>query len=195
MRCLPRLTLQPVVVEVGGMTSVEARMRVGGVATSVTVKAEPIAQAAVGVDELSSAAVGSVVTPQEMERLPVNGRRWQTFALLTPEVNPSPERRWLLSFRGVAVDAEQLPRSTGDRMSRASGRCRGDAAVEILRKRRMRGGRALRAAYGRERSGWREGMGGTAGVAYTFSQEAVREFRVSGQNYSALYGHAAWEGW
>src|SRR5580704_4921027 len=34
------LTLQPVVVEVGGVTSVEARMRVGGVATSVTVKAE-----------------------------------------------------------------------------------------------------------------------------------------------------------
>jgi hypothetical protein len=28
-------------------------------------------------------------------------------------------------------------------------------------------------------------------MAYTFSQEAVREFRVSGQNYSALYGHAA----
>ena len=36
-----RLTLQPVVVELGGETSIEARLRVGGVATSVTVKAEP----------------------------------------------------------------------------------------------------------------------------------------------------------
>src|ERR1700730_12799425 len=80
------LTLQPVVVEVGGVTSVEARMRVGGVATSVTVQAEA-SPAAVGVDELSSGAVGSVVTPDEIERLPVNGRRWQTFALLMPTVN------------------------------------------------------------------------------------------------------------
>src|SRR6185503_6104384 len=29
------------------------------------------------------------------------------------------------------------------------------------------------------------------GAAYTFSQEAVQEFRVIGQNYSAVYGHAA----
>ena len=35
------------------------------------------------------------------------------------------------------------------------------------------------------------GYGRHSGMAYTFSQEAVREFRVSGQNYSALYGHAA----
>ena len=33
-----RLTLQPVVVELGGETSIEARLRVGGVATSVTVR-------------------------------------------------------------------------------------------------------------------------------------------------------------
>src|SRR5258705_3973835 len=92
------LTLQPVVVEVGGVTSVEARMRVGGVATSVTVQAEA-SPASVGVDELSSAAVGSVVTPDEIERLPVNGRRWQTFALLMPGVNVDPEGDGLLSFR------------------------------------------------------------------------------------------------
>ncbi|MGH9598023.1 MAG: TonB-dependent receptor, partial [Edaphobacter sp.] len=35
------------------------------------------------------------------------------------------------------------------------------------------------------------GYGRHSGMAYTFSQEAVREFRVSGQNYSALYGRAA----
>src|SRR5258708_23220206 len=41
------LTLQPVVVEVGGVTSVEARMRVGSVATSVTVRAETASPAVV----------------------------------------------------------------------------------------------------------------------------------------------------
>jgi hypothetical protein len=49
-------------------------------------------------------------------------------------------------------------------------------------------------SYGRVSAGSVDGGGGYgrhAGAAYTFSQEAVREFRVSGQNYSALYGHAA----
>jgi hypothetical protein len=183
-------TLEPVVVEVGGVTSVEARMRVGGVATSVTVKAEPIAEAAVGVDELSSAAVGSVVTPDEIERLPVNGRRWQTFALLTPTVNADPEGDGLLSFRGVAStqnssridggDDDQsfgsVPRGTGIE----SGAEVEDAAEVGVVSRITVGSAAGGGGYGRH-----------SGMAYTFSQEAVREFRVSGQNYSALYGHAA----
>ncbi|HTC74537.1 MAG TPA: TonB-dependent receptor, partial [Edaphobacter sp.] len=184
------LTLEPVVVEVGGVTSVEARMRVGGVATSVTVKAEPIAQAAVGVDELSSAAVGSVVTPDEIERLPVNGRRWETFALLMPTVNSDPEGDGLLSFRGVAStqnssridggDDDQsfgsVPRGTGIE----SGAELEDAAEVGVANRITVGSAAGGGGYGRH-----------SGMAYTFSQEAVREFRVSGQNYSALYGHAA----
>jgi hypothetical protein len=184
------LTLEPVVVEVGGVTSVEARMRVGGVATSVTVKAEPIGEAAVGVDELSSAAVGSVVTPDEIERLPVNGRRWQTFALLMPTVNSDPEGDGLLSFRGVAStqnssridggDDDQsfgsVPRGTGIE----SGAEVEDAAEVGVVSRITVGSAAGGGGYGRH-----------SGMAYTFSQEAVREFRVSGQNYSALYGHAA----
>jgi hypothetical protein len=165
-------------------------MRVGGVATSVTVKAEPIAQAAVGVDELSSAAVGSVVAPDEIERLPVNGRRWQTFAQLMPMVNPDPEGDGLLSFRGVAStqnssridggDDDQsfgsVPRGTGIE----SGAELEDAAEVGVASRITVGSASGGGGYGRH-----------SGMAYTFSQEAVREFRVSGQNYSALYGHAA----
>ncbi|MCU1253273.1 MAG: Cna protein B-type domain protein [Edaphobacter sp.] len=183
------LTLQPVVVEVGGVTAVEARMRVGGVATSVTVQAEA-SPAAVGVDELSSAAVGSVVTPDEIERLPVNGRRWQTFALLMPTVNDDPEGDGLLSFRGVAStqnssridggDDDQsfgsVPRGTGVE----SGAEIEDAAEVGVSSRITVGSASGGGGYGRH-----------SGMAYTFSQEAVREFRVSGQNYSALYGHAA----
>jgi hypothetical protein len=184
------LTLQPVIVEVGGVTSVEARMRVGGVATSVTVKAEPDSPVSVGVDDLSSAAVSSVITPDEIERLPVNGRRWQTFALLMPGVNVDPEGDGLLSFRGVAStqnssridggDDDQsfgsVPRGTGIE----SGEEVEDAAEAGVSNRISVGSASGGGGYGRH-----------AGMAYTFSQEAVREFRVSGQNYSALYGHAA----
>jgi Carboxypeptidase regulatory-like domain/TonB dependent receptor-like, beta-barrel len=184
------LTLQPVIVEVGGVTSVVARMRISGVATSVTVKAEPDSPVSVGVDDLSSAAVSGVVTPDEIERLPVNGRRWQTFALLMPGVNADPEGDGLLSFRGVAStqnssridggDDDQsfgsVPRGTGIE----SGAEVEDAAEVGVSSRITVGGASGGGGYGRH-----------AGMAYTFSQEAVREFRVSGQNYSALYGHAA----
>ncbi len=185
-----QLTLQPVVVEVGGVTSVEARLRVGGIATSVTVKAEPASPVAVSVDDLSSAAVASVVTPDEIERLPVNGRRWQTFALLMPTVNADPEGDGLLSFRGVAStqnssridggDDDQsfgsVPRGTGIE----SGAEAEDAAEVGVPSRISVGSASGGGGYGRH-----------SGMAYTFSQEAVREFRVSGQNYSALDGHAA----
>jgi hypothetical protein len=184
------LTLSPVVVEVGGATTVEARMRVGGVATSVTVRAEPYALVDVSVDDLSSAAIASVVTPDEIERLPVNGRRWQTFALLMPTVNVDPEGDGLLSFRGVAStqnssridggDDDQsfgsVPRGTGIE----SGAEVEDAAEVGVSSRVSVGSAAGGGGYGRH-----------SGMAYTFSQEAVREFRVSGQNYSALYGRAA----
>jgi hypothetical protein len=185
-----RLTLQPVLVEVGGVTSVEARMRVGGVATSVNVTAGQEPPAAVSVDDLSSAAVASVVTPDEIERLPVNGRRWQTFALLMPTVNADPEGDGLLSFRGVAStqnssrvdggDDDQsfgsVPRGTGIE----SGAEAEDAAEVGVSSRVTVGSASGGGGYGRH-----------SGMAYTFSQEAVREFRVSGQNYSALYGRAA----
>jgi hypothetical protein len=158
-----RLVLPGVVVEVGAATGLNARLRIAGVATAVTVTAGE------DVSEPESTAVGSTVTAGEIERLPVNGRRWQTFALLTPTVNP--DAAGLLSFRGQAVtqnstvvdgaDDDQsfgaVPRGTGGESGRVSG------------------------------GGYRR----TGGAAYTFSQEAVREFRVSGQNYSAVYGHAA----
>src|SRR5258707_4777787 len=156
-------------------------MRVGGVATSVTVKAEPIGEAAVGVDELSSAAVGSVVTPDEIERLPVNGRSWQSFALLMPTVNADPEGDGLLSFRGVdstqnssridGGDDDQsfgsVPRGTGIE----SGAELEDAA-EV--------GVANRITVGSAAGGG--GDGGHSGVALTLLQGAGRRVRGNGRN-------------
>ncbi len=184
-----RLMLEQVTVELGAVTELEARLRVSGVSTSITVTAMPEGPAAASVEEVSASAVASTVTGGELERLPVNGRRWQTFALLTPTANLDPEGDGLLSFRGVAVtqnssridgaDDDQsfggVPKGTGSESGR-------DAEAED------------EGEGGSMRRGSTDGGGGYGrqmGAAYTFSQEAVREFRVSGQNYSAVYGHAA----
>jgi hypothetical protein len=164
-----RLVLPRVTVELGAVTTLDAKLRVAGVATAVTVTPDEMAP------EDEPGAVASTITPGEIERLPIDGRRWQSFALLTPTANSDAEG--LLSFRGLAVtqnstavdgiDDDQsfgaVPRGTGAEVETTGGGSRG---------------------FG---GGFRR----RGGMAYTFSQEAVREFRVSGQNYSALYGHAA----
>ncbi len=184
-----QLTLQPVTVEVGGVTSVEAHMQVADVSTSITVKAQPD-PVSVDVGDLSSAAISSVVTPTEIERLPVNGRRWQAFALLMPGVNVDPEGDGLLSFRGTDptqnsnhVDGGDDNQSFGS-VPRGTGIESGAEAEDALEA-----GSSQRVSVGSASGGG--GYGRHAGMAYTFSQEAVREFRVSGQNYSALYGNGA----
>src|SRR6202021_815282 len=185
-----RLTLEGVVVEVGGVTSVEARLRVGGVVTAVTVTAGPDPPTAVSVEDASGAAVASTVTSDEIESLPVNGRRWQAFALLTPTVNADPEGEGLLSFRGAASTQNSSRIDGGDddqsfgAVPRGTG---GDSGPGV-------GGAGGAGSSGRVSIAAADGGGGFgrhSGMAYTFSQEAVKEFRVSGQNYSALYGHAA----
>ncbi len=172
-------------VQVGGVAEVWARLTVGPVGTVVSVEAGRVGT----VDEGSGTALSSVVSAEELERLPVNGRRWQTFALLTPEVSPDTAGDGLLSFRGLpatqnstsidgAADDQSfggVPRGTGGEDGEAESGAEGNLDSGTA----MRGGSV---------SG---GSGRHAGAAYTFSQEAVREFRVSGQNYSALYGHAA----
>jgi len=184
------LTLEPVAVEVGGATSVAARLKVGGVLSSVTVRATSDPPATVSVDEVASAATASVITPDEIELTPVNGRRWQTFALLTPTVNADPEGDGLLSFRGVAStqNSSRIDGGDDDQSFGAVPRGTGaESAAEIEDA-------AETGSYGRVSAGSVDGGGGYgrhAGADYTFSQEAVREFRVSGQNYSAFYGHAA----
>jgi len=184
------LTLEPVVVEVGGVTSVEARLKVGGVVSSVSVTAPTDSPATVSVDEVASTATASVITPDEIDLIPVNGRRWQTFALLTPTANADPEGDGLLSFRGVASTQNSSRIDGGDDDQSYGSVPRGTGAESASETEDA----AETGSYGRVSAGSVDGGGGYgrhAGAAYTFSQEAVREFRVSGQNYSALYGHAA----
>jgi hypothetical protein len=153
-----RLVLTAVVVEVGAVTGVDARLRVAGVSATVTVTA------AAG-STVDAAAVASTVTAPEIQRLPVRGRRWQSFALLTPAANA--DAAGLLSFRGLAVTQNST-------------------AVDGISDDQSFG--AVPHGTGAESE---RGVARRGGAAYTFSQEAVREFRVNGQNYSAVYGGAA----
>jgi len=152
-----------VAVELGAVAEVNVRLRVAGVATTVTVTP--------GHTAAEPEALASTITAGEIQRLPVNGRRWQTFALLTPTANPDADG--LLSFRGLAVTQNSTVVDGADDDQSFGAVPRGTGG-EVRASRNLSGGYRRR-----------------GGAAYTFSQEAVREFRVIGQNYSAVYGHAA----
>ncbi|HEU5339618.1 MAG TPA: TonB-dependent receptor [Edaphobacter sp.] len=166
-----RLVMSGVTVEVGGVTPLSARMKLGNVSTSVTVTATP---------EVSATGVASTMTADEIDRLPIDGRRWQTFALLTPTANADPDADGLLSFRGLPVTQNSV-RIDGADADQGFGSVPLGAGSESDPEDERDSNRA----------GFASGYGRHSGAAYTFSMEAVREFRVSGQNYSALYGHAA----
>ncbi len=176
-----RLVLHGVTVELGSTTAISARLKAGSIASSITVTAENSADA---VQVPTATAVASTITTAEIEQLPVNGRRWQTFVLLTPTTNRDPDADGLVSFRGLAptqnstlIDGASADQSFGSIPLGVGGEDDPGEDEDDAGTSRLTPGTG---SYGRH-----------AGASYTFSQEAVREFRVSGQNYSALYGHAA----
>src|SRR6202021_1297619 len=178
-----RLTLEGVVVEVGGVTSVEARLRVGGVVTAVTVTAGPDPPTAVSVEDASGAAVASTVTSDEIESLPVNGRRWQTFALLTPTVNADPEGFGLLSFRGMASTQNSSRIDGGDddqsfgAVPRGTG---GDSGPEV--EDAVESGSSGRVSIAVAGGGG--GFGRHSGMPSPFSQKVGMCLLGGGQHYS-----------
>ena len=139
-------------------------------------------------EESAVAATTSVISSQEIALLPLDGRRWQSFALLTPQANPATAELDLLSFSDLAPTANSTRIDGVDDDQSYSGVPRGngaDTGTEAEDETESRSAAATRGfAAG-------DGPGRHPGMAYTFSEAAVREFRVTGQNDSALYGHAA----
>src|SRR5260370_20974298 len=72
------LQLENIVVEVGRITEVELKLVVGSTSSTVNVSAE------VPLVNTSQADFASIVYEKSISELPINGRRWSTFALLTP---------------------------------------------------------------------------------------------------------------
>src|SRR6267154_2395253 len=87
--------LQDTAVEVGTTTTLHPRLTVGHVETSVIVSAS-----AVAVDPTQS-SLGTVVDQQSIESLPLNGRNFTDFALLTPGATTDGDFV-MISFNGVA---------------------------------------------------------------------------------------------
>jgi hypothetical protein len=179
------LSVDRVVVEAGGTAELALRLRVAGAHETITVSDDPAT-----LDEPAGAALTSVITPAELEELPLNGRRWQSFALLTPAMNAveTDGGSALLSARGLSVTQNSSTLDGLDDDDSFHGVARGAQSVEESPSRDE-----SNATPGTEAGGAHRGSGSwrRTGAAYTFSQAAVREFRVSTQNYSALYGHGA----
>src|SRR5262249_31150894 len=100
--------------------------------------------------------IATVVSTQQIERLPINGRNFIAFSLITPGV-------------------------TGDRMP-----MQGASATSGL---------AFGGQRARSNNVTVDGLDNNdevvGSVRATFSQEAVREFQVIGQSYSAEFGKAS----
>jgi hypothetical protein len=178
------LVLAPITFEAGSIENLDLHLKIAGGQSTVTVTEGADDIGTVSLDRPSGTAVTSVVGTSEMDLLPLNGRRWQSLALLTPAVNSGDPDGDLLSFRGLAVTQNNttVDGASDDQSFQAipHGMQNIDERDSIRQTGAEPGGARRNAAS------WRR-----TGAAYTFSQEAVREFRVNTQNYSALYGHGA----
>ena len=92
---LERFQASHVTIAVGETTTLNAVLGIQQVDTSVVVSG-----AAPAIDT-ESAATASVVNERQISNLPINGRRWSDFVLLTPGTQRDPTFG-LVSFRGIS---------------------------------------------------------------------------------------------
>lgn len=134
-------------VTVGGTVDFKVMMQVAGSATQVEVTA------AAPVIEETKSGVTDVVNQAQIDGLPINGRRADTFALLTPAVTPD-GTFGLISFRGISS-----------------------------------GNAFLTDGNYTTNSFYMENAGRTR-ISTQISQDAVQEFQVLSDGYSAEFGRA-----
>jgi Carboxypeptidase regulatory-like domain len=146
------VTQRRVVVTVGGRLSLTLTMPVAAQATKVTVSGEaPIV-------ETTQSAVATTVGSRQVANLPVNGRNFMDFVLLTPGVTYDYSRQGDISFAGQRGTLNSLLVDGSDNNNTFFGQSLG----------RTGSGRA----------------------PYQFSEDAVQEFQVNSNSYSAEYGNA-----
>ncbi|MEW6734413.1 MAG: carboxypeptidase regulatory-like domain-containing protein [Acidobacteriota bacterium] len=140
------------IVQVGKTIALDVVLQVGSVGSEVvTVTAEA------PVVETTRTQVSTVVDERSVRDLPVNGRNFQEFVLLTPGVSSDP-RGGDISFGGLRGTNNSLQIDGSDNNNTFFGQSLG----------RTGSGRA----------------------PYQFSKDAVREFQVNTNAYSAEYGRA-----
>jgi len=151
--------VEKVNVQVGQTTNVSLRLRPGAGSESITVSGESPLLRTQDSDQ------SSVVNREQLDSLPLSGRRFLDFALLEPNVTPDGQQG-LVSFAG-----EQGGEDTGY----ANGNGANSFSVD--------GASATSNYFGAARGGER--------VPYIFGENAIEEFQVAVSPYRAEYGGAA----
>ena len=85
-----------ILVTVGSLTTVSPQLKVGSVNNTVEVTAENTLL------HTESSEISTTLDQVTIDNLPINGRRWSNFALLTPGVVSNADGYGLLSFRGIS---------------------------------------------------------------------------------------------
>jgi hypothetical protein len=85
-----------IAVTVGSLSSISAQLKIGSVTDKVEVTAgNPVLNT-------EDNAITTTLDQAAIDNLPINGRRWSDFALLTPGVVSNADGYGLLSFRGIS---------------------------------------------------------------------------------------------
>ena len=84
-----------VIVQVGQTVPIDVQMRAAGVSETLTVTGES------PVIDVAKTDVSNVIGQQAIENLPINGRRWENFVLLSPGVT-NDGNFGLVSYRGIS---------------------------------------------------------------------------------------------
>src|SRR5215472_7621547 len=135
---------------VGAVATVDVPLEVGATQETVSVTAE------VPVVETTRSQTSTTVTSEQVGNLPINGRNFLDFTVLTPGVTRDPTRNGDLSFGGQRGTSNSLLVDGADSNNVFFGQSTGRA--------------------------------GTGRNPYSFSQDAVQEFQVTGSTYNAEVG-------
>jgi hypothetical protein len=152
------LVIDNVLVQVGQNSAANGTLQVGEVSESVTVSAQaPLLRT-------TESTVSTLVNQNLIQNLPLSGRRYTDFVLLTPNANADGD------FGLVSIGGQQ---GGGD-----SGYANGNGASSFT----VDGANATSNYFGDAR--------GRTRVPYVFGEQSIQEFQVSDNPYNAAYGGA-----
>lgn len=148
--------IENIVVEVGQSVAANATLQVGATSETVTViGSTPLL-------ETTEASVSTVIDDNLIENLPLSGRRYTDFVLLTPNANADGE------FGLVSIGGQQGGSDSGYANGNGSNYFTVDGAT------------ASSNYFGEAR--------GRTRVPYVFGEQSVQEFQVADNPYNAAYG-------
>ena len=150
--------INDVLVQVGQNTAGNAALQVGDFSQSVTITGE------VPLMRTTESTVSTVVNENLIDNLPLSGRRYTDFVLLTPNTNADGDFG-LVSMAGQQGGAD-------------SGYANGNGSNSFT----VDGANATSNYFGEAR--------GRTRVPYVFGEQSVQEFQVTDNPYNAAYGGA-----